>query len=64
VWSPINLAGYKADGLEAGIKLGPFYDLSLALAYTYTNAEEENRAYTKQDYGWPPFLPPDFQYNM
>lgn len=64
VWSPINLAGYKADGIEAGIKLGPFYDLSLALGYTYTHAEEENREYTKQDYGWPPFLPPDFQYDM
>jgi iron complex outermembrane receptor protein len=60
VWSPINLAGYKADGIEAGIKIGPFYDLSLALNYTYTNAEEENRAYTRQDYG----LPPDFQYSM
>ena len=64
VWSPINLAGYKADGIEAGIKIGPFYDLSLALSYTYTNAEEENRAYTRQDYGWPPSIPPDFQYNM
>jgi len=61
VWSPLNLAGYKADGIEAGIKIGPFYDLSLALGYTYTDAEEENRAYTKQDYGWPPFLPADFQ---
>ena len=60
VWSPNNLVGYKADGLEAGMKLGPFYDFSLALAYTYTNAEEENRAYTKQDYG----PPPDFQYSM
>lgn len=45
VWSPFNLAGYKADGVEAGIKIGPYYDLTLALNYTYTNAEEENRAY-------------------
>jgi outer membrane cobalamin receptor len=60
VWSPINLSGYKADGIEAGIKIGPFYDLTLALSYTYTNAEEENRAYTRQDYSWPP----DFQYSM
>ena len=60
VWSPINLAGYKADGIEAGLKIGPFYDLSLALSYTYTNAEEESREYTRQDYG----LPPDFRYNM
>ena len=64
VWSPINLGGYKADGIEAGIKIGPFYDLMLALNYTYTDAEEENREYTKQDYGWPPFIPPDFQYSM
>jgi iron complex outermembrane receptor protein len=64
VWSPINLGGYKADGIEAGIKIGPFYDLTLALNYTYTNAKEKNREYTKQDYGWPPFIPPDFQYSM
>lgn len=64
VWSPINLAGYRADGLEIGTRIGPFYDLTLALGYTYTDAEEKNRAYTRQDYGWPPFLPPDFQYNM
>ena len=64
VFTPINLAGYKADGLEVGTKIGPFYDLTLALSYTYTDAEEENRAYTRQDYGWPPFIPPDFQYSM
>jgi len=64
VFTPINLAGYKADGLEVGTKIGPFYDLTLALNYTYTNAKEENREYTRQDYGWPPFLPADFQYNM
>ncbi len=64
VWSPINLYGYKADGIEAGFKIGPFYDVMLALNYTYTNAEEENRAYTRQDYGYPPSLPPDFQYNI
>ncbi len=64
VWSPLNLEGYKADGFEGGIKIGPFYDLTLALNYTYTNAEEENRAYTRQDYGWPPALPPDFRYDM
>lgn len=64
IFTPINLAGYKADGLEVGTRIGPFYDLTLALSYTYTNAEEENRAYTRQDYGWPPFIPPDFQYSM
>jgi iron complex outermembrane receptor protein len=59
VWSPINLAGYKADGLEAGVKIGPFFDLTLTFNYTYTDAQEENRAYTRQSY-WPV----DFQYTM
>jgi outer membrane cobalamin receptor len=60
VFTPINLGGYKADGIEAGIKIGPFYNLSLALDYTYTDAKEENREYTKQDYG----PPADFRYSM
>ena len=64
VWSPLNLASYKADGIEAGVKVGPFYDLTMSLSYTYLNAEEESRQYTRQDYGWPPFIPADFQYNM
>jgi iron complex outermembrane receptor protein len=64
VYTPINLKGYKADGLELGARIGPFYNLTLALSYTYTNAEEENREYTRQDYGFPPFLPADFQYHM
>lgn len=64
VFTPINLGGYKADGIEGGIKIGPFYDLMLALSYTYTDAKEKNREYTRQDYGWPPFFPPDFQYGM
>ncbi|OPY93055.1 MAG: catecholate siderophore receptor Fiu [Syntrophaceae bacterium PtaU1.Bin231] len=64
VWSPINLAGYVADGIEAGVKAGPFYNLTLSLAFTYLKAEEENRQYTRQDYGWPPAIPADFQYAM
>ncbi len=64
VWTPINLSGFKADGLEVGTRIGPFYDMTLALSYTYTSAEEENRSYSRQDYGWPPFLPPDFRYTM
>jgi len=59
VFSPINLAGYKADGLEVGTRIGPFYDLTLTLSYTYTDAEEESREYTRQDY-----MTPDFQYHM
>jgi len=58
VFSPQNLRDYKADGCEVGTKIGPYHNMTLALTYTYTNAEEENRAYTKQDYGFPP----DFQY--
>jgi iron complex outermembrane receptor protein len=64
VWSPVNLGKYKADGIEIGTKVGPFYDLTLALSYTYTDAEEKSREYTRQDYGWPPFFPPDFRYSM
>lgn len=64
VFSPINLGKYKADGIEIGTRVGPFYDLTLALSYTYTDAEEKNREYTRQDYGWPPFIPPDFRYHM
>jgi len=63
VWTPENLRTYKADGLEASTKIGPFYNLTLKLNYTYLDAEEENKAYTKQDYGWPPLFPPDFQYD-
>lgn len=64
VWSPINLGKYKADGIEIGTKVGPFYDLMLALSYTYTDAKEKSREYTRQDFGWPPFIPPDFRYGM
>lgn len=64
VFSPVNLGKYKADGVEIGTRVGPFYDLTLALSYTYTDAEEKNIEYTRQDYGWPPFIPPDFRYHM
>lgn len=59
VSSPINLAGYKANGIEAGVRIGPLYDLTLALNYTYMDAEEENRAYTRQDY-----TTPDIRYTL
>jgi outer membrane cobalamin receptor len=59
VWSPINLGGYKADGIEAGVIIGPFHDLTLALNYTYINAEEKNREYVRQDW-----ITPDIQYSM
>ena len=60
VFTPINLGGYKADGFEAGMRIGPLYNLTLALNYTYTDAREKNREYTRQDYG----PPADFQYNI
>jgi len=64
VWSPINLGEYKADGIEIGTRIGPFYDFTFALSYTYIDAEEKSREYTRMDYGWPPFIPPDFRYSM
>jgi len=63
VWTPENLRKYKADGFEASTRIGPFHNLNLGLSYTYLDAEEENKAYTRQDYGWPPLLPPDFRYD-
>jgi iron complex outermembrane receptor protein len=59
VFTPINLGGYKADGIEAGLKIGPFYNMTLALNYTYTDAEETNREYTRQDW-----ITPDIQYSV
>ncbi len=64
LWKPINLGNYKADGIEAGVRIGPFYNVMLSLNYTYTDAQEQSREYTKQDYGWPPFIPADFRYNI
>ncbi len=37
--------------------------MTVSVDYTYTHADEENKAYTTQDYGWPPYVPPDFQYD-
>ncbi len=62
IWTPENLRTYRADGLEASAKIGPFSNFTLGLSYTYLDAEEENKAYTRQDYGFPPLFPPDFQY--
>ncbi len=63
VSTPLNLRTYKADGYEAGTKIGPFYNLTLSLNYTYTDAEEENKAYTIKQYPWPEWgIPADFQY--
>jgi outer membrane cobalamin receptor len=40
-YRPENLDKYEADGLEIGTKIGPFYNTSLALSYTYTDAVEQ-----------------------
>lgn len=64
LWKPVNLGNYKADGIEAGVRIGPFYNTVLSLNYTYTDAQEQSREYTRQDYGWPPFIPADFRYNI
>jgi len=61
VFTPQNLRTYEADGLEVGTTIGPFYNTTLGLYYTYINAEEESKAYTKQQYYDPP-TPADFQY--
>jgi len=63
VFTPQNLRSYEADGAELGMRVGPVYNMTISLSYTYTDAEEESRAYTKQDYGFPPLIPPDFQYS-
>jgi iron complex outermembrane receptor protein len=72
VFTSQNLSTFEADGLEAGTNIGPFYNLSLGLHYTYVNADEESKAYTKQQYydpggwlapGFPPPTPADFQYS-
>jgi len=48
IWTPQNLDTYKANGLEAGIKVKPFSNLSFIFDYTYTDAEEENQYVTRQ----------------
>lgn len=64
VWSPINIGEFKANGMEIGTKVGPYYKTSLSLNYTFIDAKEKSREYTRMDYGWPPFFPPDFRYNI
>jgi len=48
VWKPQNLDKAWAQGVEIGAKVGPFYDLTLSLDYTYTDAEEENPYVTRR----------------
>ncbi len=63
IWEPENLKTYKADGAEIGVKIKLLDHFTIDAAYTYLDAEEENKAYTVQDYGWPPAIPPNFVYD-
>jgi outer membrane cobalamin receptor len=63
VFSPVNLRSFTGDGFEAGAKFRVMSNILLGLDYTYIDAEEESRAYTVMDYGWPPDFPPNFEYD-
>jgi len=41
IYRPNNLDSYEADGLELGVKIGPFLNMNASLSYTYTDAEEK-----------------------
>jgi outer membrane cobalamin receptor len=63
IYSPVNLRSFTGDGFEAGAKFRLLANLQFGLDYTYIDAEEESRAYTVMDYGWPPDFPPNFEYD-
>ncbi|MEJ2587966.1 MAG: TonB-dependent receptor, partial [Deltaproteobacteria bacterium] len=48
IYTPQNLDKAKAQGCEVGARIGPFYDLTLALDYTYTDAKEETQYVTRR----------------
>ena len=41
IYTATNLFGYEANGAEAELKIGPYYNLTLGMNYTYLDAEEE-----------------------
>jgi iron complex outermembrane receptor protein len=47
-YRPQNLDSYEADGWEFGTKIGPFYNMSLALYYTKTDAKENRKSGAKR----------------
>ncbi len=47
-WTPSNVDAYEAKGWEFGTKIGPFWDLTLVLNYTYTDAEEAKKGCSKR----------------
>ncbi|MBW2465849.1 MAG: TonB-dependent receptor, partial [Deltaproteobacteria bacterium] len=63
VFMPMNLRSYTGEGIEAGAKFQIRNNLQLGMNYTHIKADEESRAYTVMDYGWPPFLPPNFVFD-
>jgi iron complex outermembrane receptor protein len=60
---PTNLRSFTADGLELGTMLKIRKNLTVGINYTYLDAEEESRAYTVMDYGFPPDFPPNFEFD-
>ena len=63
VFTPMNLRSFEADGLEVGTNIKILDNLLLGLDYTYIDAEEESRAFSVMDYGWPPDFPPNFEFD-
>ncbi len=47
-YRPQNLDSYEADGWEFGTKIGPFYNMILALYYTKTDAKENRKSGAKR----------------
>lgn len=46
-WHPENLKSYEAQGFELGSSIGPYYNTTVHLNYTYLDAEEEAEEYSK-----------------
>jgi len=46
-WRPENLKSYEAHGFELGSNIGPYYNMTIRLNYTYLNAEEEAEEYSR-----------------
>jgi len=40
-YTPQNLNRYNSQGLEIGTDIGPYYNMTLSLSYTYTSADEK-----------------------
>ncbi len=47
-YRPVNLDRFEGNGIEAGLNIGPYRDVTVALAYTYTDAEEQNEFVTRR----------------